>query len=72
MLAVVPAWNPAPANPPVLHAELVGDQVRISWSPNAGTLMQSTNVTTGWTPVTGALNPYATTPSGHVFYKLSN
>ena len=71
MLAVVPAWNPAPTRPPTLLAELVGGQVRISWSPNAGTLMQSTNVTVGWTPVTGAVNPYTTTPSGHLFYKLA-
>ena len=59
---------------PKLNAQLLGTgQVRISWSPNDGTLMQSSNPanTNGWTRVTGASNPWTTTPAGHLFYKLS-
>ena len=35
--------------------------------------MQSSNPanTNGWTRVTGASNPWTTTPAGHLFYKLS-
>jgi len=73
IMAAVPTWG---ASTTVVHpkllVELLGTgQVRVSWSPNDGILMQSTSVATGWTPVPGSPNPYVTTPSGQVFYKLS-
>lgn len=61
------------SNAPVDGGELDiaknGAQVTISWEGSA-TLEETTDITGGWTTVTGATSPYNVTPNGTKFYRL--